>query len=105
VTEKEYFESLETRLDDVIELAERARERGADPTSEVEIPVAKDLADRVENLIGVDGVAERIRALEKTEDSREDVALRLAEEFADGKFPPEDRDEKAEAAIRTAVAL
>jgi DNA polymerase II large subunit len=105
VTEKEYFESLETRLDDVIELAERARERGADPTPDVEIPVAKDLADRVENLIGVEGVAERIRALEETEDSREDVALRLAEEFADGEFPPEDRDEKAEAAIRTAVAL
>ncbi|MCX2819040.1 DNA-directed DNA polymerase II large subunit [Haladaptatus sp. F3-133] len=105
MTDEDYFESLETRLDDVIELAERARERGADPTPEVEIPVAKDLADRVENLIGVEGVAERIRALEETEDSREDVALRLAEEFADGGFPPESRDDKAEAAIRTAVAL
>jgi DNA polymerase II large subunit len=105
MTDESYFEKLEGRLDDVIELAERARKRGADPTPEVEIPVAKDLADRVENLIGVEGVAERIRALEQTEDSREDVALRLAEEFADGDFPPEDRDEKAEAAIRTAVAL
>ncbi|MFP4189190.1 MAG: DNA polymerase II large subunit, partial [Halobacteriales archaeon] len=105
MTDESYFEELETRLEDAIELAERARERGADPTPEVEIPVAKDLADRVENLIGVEGVAERIRALEETEESREDVALRLAEEFADGEFPPEERDEKAEAAIRTAVAL
>ena len=105
MTDESYFEELESRLDDAIELAERARKRGADPTPEVEIPVAQDLADRVENLIGVEGVAERIRALEETEESREDVALRLAEEFADGEFPPEDRDEKAEAAIRTAVAL
>jgi len=105
VTDEAYFEELEERLDDAIALAERAREHGADPKPEVEIPVAKDLADRVENLIGVEGVAERIRALEEQEDSREDVALRLAEDFADGKFPPEERDEKAEAAIRTAVAL
>ncbi|MDZ7687672.1 MAG: DNA polymerase II large subunit [Halobacteriales archaeon] len=105
MTDEAYFEELEERLDDAIALAGRARERGADPTPEVEIPVAKDLADRVENLIGVEGVAERIRALEETEDSREDVALRLAEEFAEGEFPPETRDEKAEAAIRTAVAL
>lgn len=105
MTDESYFENLESGLDDLIELADEARDRGADPTSDVEIPVAKDLADRVENLIGVEGVAERIRALEETEDSREDVALRLAEEFADGEFPPESRDEKAEAAIRTAVAL
>jgi len=105
VTDEAYFDELETRLDEAIDLAERARERGADPTPEVEIPVAKDLAERVENLIGVEGVAERIRALEEEEDSREEVSLRLAEEFADGKFPPEERDEKAEAAIRTAVAL
>ena len=105
MTDKAYFENLEERLDDAISLAERAREQGADPIPEVEIPVAKDLADRVENLIGVEGVAERIRALEKNEESREEVALRLAEEFADGEFPPESRDEKAEAAIRTAVAL
>ena len=105
MTDEAYFGELEDRLDDAIEHAERARKRGADPKPEVEIPVAKDLADRVENLIGVEGVAERIRALEETEDSREDVALRLAEEFAEGKFPPETRDDKAEAAIRTAVAL
>jgi len=105
VTDDSYFEELESRLDELIDTADEARGNGADPTPEVEIPVAKDLADRVENLIGVEGVAERIRALDETEDSREDVALRLAEEFADGEFPPEDRDEKAEAAIRTAVAL
>ncbi len=105
MTDETYFDELESRLDEAIDLAERARERGEDPTPEVEIPVAKDLAERVENLIGVEGVAERIRALEEEEDSREEVSLRLAEEFADGKFPPEERDEKAEAAIRTAVAL
>jgi len=105
LADESYFDELEAELDEAMELAGRARDHGADPTTDVEIPVAKDLADRVENLLGVGGLAERIRALEDEEDSREDVALRLAEEFADGDFEPEERDDKAEAAIRTAVAL
>ncbi|MFW5929177.1 MAG: hypothetical protein ACOCT0_01990, partial [Halobacteriota archaeon] len=45
-----YFESLDAELERAYALAERARERGGDPSTEVEIPVARDLADRVENL-------------------------------------------------------
>ncbi len=99
-----YFEELETRLDDAIDVASDARERGGDPENDVEIPVAKDLADRVENLVEVEGVAERIRELEQ-EMEREDVALELAKDFAAGDFPAETDREKIEGAVRTAVAL
>ena len=47
-----YFEALETDLDEAFDVARRARERGGDPTEDVEIPVARDMADRVENILG-----------------------------------------------------
>ena len=55
--DERYFERLETELDAAFEVANAARERGGDPTTEVEIPVARDMADRVENILGIEGVA------------------------------------------------
>ncbi|MFB6137590.1 MAG: DNA polymerase II large subunit [Halobacteriaceae archaeon] len=101
----EYFERLETRLDRAFDLASEARTRGEDPEPEVEIPVAKDMADRVENILGIDGVAERVRDLEG-EMSREEAALELVEDFVEGSVGDyETRAGKVEGAVRTAVAL
>jgi len=100
-----YFEGLEAELDRAFEVAEAARERGGDPATEVEIPVAKDMADRVENILGIDGVAERVRDLEG-EMSREEAALELVEDFVEGSVGDYDsRAGKIEGAVRTAVAL
>ena len=102
---EEYFETIEDRLEAAIALAERARGRGADPRPTVEIPVAQDMADRVENLLGIDGVADRVRELE-SEMSREEAALELARDFAEGRVGSfETRAETIEGAVRTAVAL
>jgi DNA polymerase II large subunit len=103
--DERYFEGLEDQLDEALDVAERAKERGADPKPEVEIPVAKDMADRVENILGIDGVAERVRELEG-QMSREEAALELAEDFAEGRVGDyETRAGKVEGAVRTAVAL
>jgi DNA polymerase II large subunit len=103
--DERYFHRLESQLDDAFDVAERAKERGGDPKPEVEIPVAKDMADRVENILGIDGVAERVRELEG-EMSREEAALVLAEDFAEGRVGDyETRAGKVEGAVRTAVAL
>jgi len=100
-----YFERLESRLDEAFDLAERAKERGGDPSPEVEIPVAKDMADRVENILGIDGVAERVRELEG-EMSREEAALELTTDFVEGTVGDYETDAgKVEGAVRTAVAL
>ncbi|WP_440772443.1 DNA polymerase II large subunit [Natronorubrum sp. DTA28] len=100
-----YFQRLESQLDEAFDVAERAKERGADPEPEVEIPVAKDMADRVENILGIDGVAERVRELEG-EMSREEAALELAKDFAEGRVGDyETKAGKIEGAVRTAVAL
>ncbi|MFT4881829.1 MAG: DNA polymerase II large subunit, partial [Natronomonas sp.] len=100
-----YFQELEASLDAAFDVANRARERGGDPTESVEIPVAKDMADRVENILGIDGVAERVRELDGRM-SREAAALALVEDFVDGTVGDYDtRAGKVEGAVRTAVAL
>ncbi|WP_226004890.1 DNA polymerase II large subunit [Natrinema salinisoli] len=103
--DEQYFEGLEEQLDEALDVAGRAKKRGADPKPEVEIPVAKDMADRVENILGIDGVAERVRELEG-QMSREEAALELAEDFAEGRVGDyETKAGKVEGAVRTAVAL
>jgi len=103
--DERYFEALESDLDDAFEVAREARADSGDPKPEVEIPVAKDMADRVENILGIDGVAERVRELEG-EMSREEAALELAEDFAEGRVGDyETKAGKVEGAVRTAVAL
>ncbi|MEF8785687.1 MAG: DNA polymerase II large subunit [Haloarculaceae archaeon] len=103
--DERYFERLEAELDDAFDVANAARERGGDPTTEVEIPVARDMADRVENILGIDGVAERVRELEG-QMSREEAALELVEDFVEGTVGDYDtRAGKVEGAVRTAVAL
>ncbi|MCD2199001.1 DNA polymerase II large subunit [Halobacterium sp. KA-4] len=103
--DEDYFASLEAGLDEAFDVAERAKRRGEDPKPEVEIPVAKDMADRVENILGIDGVAERVRDLEG-EMSREEAALELVEDFVEGRVGDYDtKAGKVEGAVRTAVAL
>ncbi|HOW14195.1 DNA polymerase II large subunit [Methanosarcina sp.] len=101
----EYFDGLEARLKEAIEIANRARARGGDPRPFVEIPLAKDLADRVENLIGIQGVAVKIRELE-TRMSREEAALEIGKQVAEGKvgsFPT--KKDAVDAAIRVSMAV
>jgi DNA polymerase II large subunit DP2. len=103
--DERYFERIETELSEAFEVANTARKRGGDPVPEVEIPVAQDMADRVENILGIDGVAERVRELEG-ERSREEAALALVKDFVEGTVGNyETRAGKIEGAVRTAVAL
>ncbi|MCZ7385013.1 MAG: DNA polymerase II large subunit [Candidatus Methanoperedens sp.] len=100
-----YFNGLESELNRAIDLANRARANGADPTPSTEIPIAKDLADRVEKLIGVEGVAKRLRELESTM-SREEASLQLGLEVASGKIKQfESQKDAIEAAVRVAMAV
>jgi DNA polymerase II large subunit len=105
--DERYFRRLENQLDEAMAVASDARSRGGDPTDEVEIPIAKDMADRVENILGIPGVAERVRDMEEDPSlSREEAALELATDFANGEVGDYDtRAGKVEGAVRTAVAL
>ncbi len=103
--DERYFARIEDRLDEAFEVAGAAKAQGKDPVPEIEIPVARDMADRVENILGIDGVAGRVRELEG-EMSREEAALELVTDFVEGTVGDYDsRAGKVEGAVRTAVAL
>jgi DNA polymerase II large subunit len=100
-----YFNTLEQELNRAIELANRARANGADPTPAIEIPIAKDLADRVEKLLNIEGVAKKLRELETTM-SREEAALQVAICVAKGEIKRFDSNKDAiEASVRVAMAV
>ena len=99
-----YEKTLRTALDAGIAIAREARLRGLDPSTEVEIPIASDITDRVEAILGIKGVAVRIRELEQKM-SREEVALRIADDFVQKRFGETDREEILDHAIRTAMAV
>jgi len=106
VKNSEYFAFLQKGLADAMTIAQAARSRGLDPTTIVEIPLAVDLAERVEKLIGIPGIAVRIRELEKQGLSREEAALAIGIDFAEGRLGKgTSKIESVENAIRTSVAL
>ncbi|MCX6696923.1 MAG: DNA-directed DNA polymerase II large subunit [Methanoregula sp.] len=99
-----YEKMLMDGLHRAIAIAAEARLQGIDPSTKVEIPIASDLADRVEALLGIKGVAARIRELEQ-QMSREEVALRIGDDFVARRFGEKTPDEVLDHAIRTAMAL
>ncbi len=102
---KAYFESLQREIDRAYDIARKARAQGKDPSLEVEVPQATDMAGRVESLVGPKGVAERIRALVR-EYGKELAALKIVDEIIEGKFGDLGSKEKyAEQAVRTALAI
>ncbi len=103
-TMEAYEKSLLDELHRAIAIAKEARSKGLDPSLDVEIPIASDLADRVEALLGIKGVAVRIRELEQ-QMSREEVALRIGDDFVARKFGEKNMMEVLDHSIRTAMAL
>nr|6KNB_B Chain B, DNA polymerase D DP2 (DNA polymerase II large) subunit [Thermococcus kodakarensis]6KNC_B Chain B, DNA polymerase D DP2 (DNA polymerase II large) subunit [Thermococcus kodakarensis] len=102
---KAYFESLQREIDRAYAIARKARAQGKDPSFDVEVPQATDMAGRVESLVGPPGVAERIRELVK-EYGKEIAALKVVDEIIEGKFGDLGSKEKyAEQAVRTALAI
>ena len=97
-----YFDMLETQLEELYTIAEKARKKWKDPSPAVEIPRAKDMADRVESLVGPYGIAKTIRALDQQGFSREDVALKVIDQIIESDFQGE---KTAEQCIRTSLAI
>jgi DNA polymerase II large subunit len=102
----DYFQMLEEKVQDLYAIAIKARAKGLDPKTEPEIHLAKDVAGKVEGLIELKGIADRVRTLTEKMD-RENVAFKIAQEVAMGRFCPEgiSEEEQADKAIRAALAI
>jgi len=108
-----YFKDIDTKIDISYKTAAKAREKGLDPEKKVDIPLVRDMAERVEGLISVvapqivnSGVSKRIKELEEkfgTMDWR--VGLTISLEIAQEKFCKfTDKKESMEMGVRTGMA-
>lgn len=103
---REYFQTLSRQCDECYAVARKARGRGKDPETSIEIPMAEDLASRVEKLLDewdVKGVAEDIRRLTQEYGNRELVSLIIAKEIA--SRPAKNREWALDRAIRVGLAV
>ncbi len=110
---QEYFESIESEVKKAYDLANKARAKGKDPEDKVDIPLAKNIFERVEGLIGAvkpeivdSGIVNRMKELDDEYGSGDwRVALKIAEEVAKGKFCEFQNEEEAiEVGIRVGLA-
>jgi DNA polymerase II large subunit len=110
---EQYFRAIDSQIDSAYKAASKAREKGYDPEPKIDIPLVRDMAERVEGLISVvapqiigSGVSKRIKQLEEkfgTMDWR--VGLTIALEMAQQKFCKfKDKKEAMEMGIRTGMA-
>ena len=99
---RKYFENLESYTDKIYRIAEEARSMDYDPEMTVEIPRAKDLAVRVEELTGVKDIAERIRELTEKYGDRGMVSILIAKEIANRYT---DVKEALDKAVRVGLAV
>ncbi|MDO5859316.1 DNA polymerase II large subunit [Methanobrevibacter sp.] len=106
----DYFDRLEAETHHLYEIANEARSKGLDVETKTEVPLAKDLAERVEGLVGPEGVAQRIKELEQ-DITREEVAFEIAAEIASGKFELKgekadyNEEQRCDQGLRTALAI
>ncbi len=112
-TMQEYFDRFDTEIKNCYQIAETARSKNFDPEKKVDIPLAADMAERVEGLISAavpqilkSGVAERLRELEKTYGNLDwRVGLTIAYEVAKQKFCKfESEKDSMEAGIRVGLS-
>ena len=103
---RSYFTQLQHDIDACYKIATAARKKGLDPELCVEIPQALDLAARVEQLVGPEGIAQKIREATKQIGNRELVSLEIARMIVDKKTYKFNSIEKAlDQAVRTGLAI
>ena len=100
---KPYFKELEGKLNELYDIASIARAKGYDTTLEVDSKITADIAERIEKLIGPAGITERMRELEDMD--RREMSFLLAREIALGKFGVMEKEQAADQAIRTSLAI
>ena len=110
---QQYFNDLDSRVEHAYDIAKEARKQNIDPKADIEMPLARDISERVEGLISVaapqllgSGVAKRIQDLEQ-EFGKLDwrVGLTIAYEVARSDFCTfKDKQEALEIGVRVGFA-
>lgn len=102
-----YDQQLRRSVDEAYSVALNARAVGYDPTTSPEIPLAEDMAMRVEKLLGhlpVEGIAAEIRDLAR-QLPREEVAVVLARRIARDPRRGKTLEARIDAALRVGLGI
>ncbi|MFX1393768.1 MAG: DNA polymerase II large subunit [Promethearchaeota archaeon] len=103
---EEYFTSIQNKVNKYYDIAEKARKLGKDPELFVESPQAKDLAGRVEKLVGPEGIADLIRQLKERGKSEDEIVFKVVSDILDKKLGTlESLKDRVERAIRVGLAI
>src|SRR3989344_3272228 len=110
---EKYFSGLTEQVNNMHGIAEKIKKKGLEAVDNVEIPIARNMAERVEGLISVVapqikncGMVGRIQELEKQYGKLDwRVALTISEEIAFEKFCKfKNKEEAMEVGIRVGIA-
>lgn len=101
----EYLDILRDGLQKAYAAASEARSKGFDPVDDVEVKIAKDVAARVEGIVGPPGIADLIRSLEKSGMAREDIAFEVGKKIASGEVIKANKEFLIEQAVRTGLGI
>ena len=102
-----YYGDILNQYESAYNTAEEAKSRGLDPNEVVESKTVFDLADRVNEMLGLsqfEGLAERLRHLLHTT-TKERATLTIAEEITLGKFGAMSTDQALQYAVRAGLAV
>ncbi len=98
-----YQQDILRKVEQIYELALKARKIGLDASNTIESKIAYDLADRVAKMHDID-IADRLREL-LSRTSKEKAALKIAEEIALGEYGDEDLRTRLDNAVRVSLAI
>src|SRR5919198_823623 len=98
-----YQQCILKNVQQVFEVATKARKKGLDVSDIVETKIAYDLADRVAKMHNID-IANRLRSL-LSHTTKEKAALKIAEEIAIGEYGIGDLQTRLNNAVRVSLAI
>ncbi len=103
---KKYFNTIETDVKKIYDLANEARKIGIDPALHVECPPARDMAGRVEKLVGPEGIADFLREWKEGGADQDELCFRAMDWVIEGKFGNNtEPNTTVDLAIRVALAI
>jgi DNA polymerase II large subunit len=103
----DYYKDILLQYQEAHDMASAARLKGLDPKKEVEPKTVFDLADRVNQMLGLgqfEGLTDRLRELLHTT-SKEKAALTISQEIALGKFGNMPKREALDHGVRAGLAV
>ena len=107
---KKYFDKIDEEVTQIYEFANKAKKSGVDITLDVECPPAKDMAGRVEKLVGPPGIGDILREWKEAGNDQDELCFRAMDLVLEKKIKPNPdeeftNDQAIDLAIRVALAV